>query len=87
MNFVYVPVVFIEQVTVQGGYLKHPVAVTSLRRDRDRFIILEHCDLVCKVVIGRGRGRTSLKEARTLCKLCGIPQRRTLESRLASALA
>ena len=40
------------------------------------FILFEHCDWVCKAVSGKGRGRTPLKDAKTLCKLRDVAQSR-----------
>ena len=62
-------VVVQEAVTVQGGYLRNVVVVTDLRRDRDRFVLLEHCDWVWKVATGKSRARSPLKEAKTLCRI------------------
>ena len=65
----YLPVLVTECVTVSGGYLKQPVVVTG-HRHRDRvYVLLEHCDWVCKLVSGKSRGRTPFRHAQTLRKL------------------
>ena len=62
---------------MQGWYLRQGVVVAAHYRNGVRFMLLEHCHLVCKAVSGKGRGRTPMKEAKTLCKLRDVAQSRT----------
>ena len=48
--------------------------------------LASHSDCVCKVATGKRRSRTPLREAKTLCKLRDIVQRRISQARQASAL-
>ena len=84
---VFQPIVVEERVTVVGVYLKQPVAVISHRHCDRLFVTLEHCDWVCKIVSGKGRGRTQFKEVRTLRNLRELAQRHLAEVFSASALA
>ena len=63
------PVCVTECVTVAGGYLKHPVVVTCHRLCDRVYVLLDHCDWVCKIVSGKSRGRTPFKDVQTLRKL------------------
>ena len=52
-----------------------------------RLILLDQCHWVCKVVVGRGRGRSPLKATQTLHKLRDCANRQLLQAAKSSALA
>ena len=84
---VFQPIVVEECVTVVGGYLKQPLAVITHKHCDRLFVMLEHCDWVCKLVTGKGRGRTPLKDVYTLRNLRELAQRHLADVFSASALA
>ena len=70
-----------------GGYLKQLVAVITHKHCDRLFVMLEHCDWVCKLITGKGRGRTPLKDVYTLRNLRELAQRHLADVFSASALA
>jgi hypothetical protein len=83
----YAPFVITEQVTIQGGYLKHPAVVCCQRVNGDCFVLVDQCHWVCKAVVGRGRGRSPLKDTQTLHKLRDCAKRQLMQALTLSALA
>ena len=50
-------------------------------------LFLDQCHWVCKVVVGRGRGRSPLKATQTLHKLRDCAKRQLMQAATSSALA
>ena len=83
----YLPVCVTECVAVAGGYLKQPVVVTGHRHGNRVYVLLEHCDWVCKIVSGKSRGRTPFRDVQTLRKLREHAQKYLADVSASSALA
>lgn len=83
----FAPVSVAERVVLEGGYLKHPVVVTTLMHGTERFVLLSHCDWVGKAVAGRARGRAPLRQTATLHRLRAAAERLAAADEAAAALA
>ncbi len=62
-------VIFSENVTISGGYLKQPAVVVVHRQGGQMFVLMDHSDWVCKAVCGCSRARNPLKSEQTLSVL------------------
>jgi hypothetical protein len=83
----YDSVIFSENVTFTGGYLKQPAVVAVHRQSGQMFVLMDHSDWVCKAVCGCSRARNPLKSEKTLTVIRGHAVKLLQVASASSALA